>query len=267
MVYLPTISRLVFEDRGLATSSTEKVELKLVPILKMLVVIAVVASVIVLMDWALRLFFQYEVLVRDSFWIIADLVHVPQFVIPFGLIWYITRGKLSEYGFNSRQDPPIFTHRRMLALGGGVGLLLSLEYILQAVRGEVVGIPQPVTVVNVLGNLSFQWIVVGLAEETMFRGLIQTYLMSNLKGWVRLLGHDLHAGTVVGAIFWGLFHFLNVLTVPVGSVVFVVVLTTVAGLLMGYAYQKTGSLLTTVIVHNTMFGVPLTVGYVLYWLL
>lgn len=48
---------------------------------------------------------------------------------------------------------------------------------------------------------------------------------------------------------------------------FFVVLTTVAGLLMGYAYQETGSLLTTIIVHNTIFGVPLTVGYILYWLL
>jgi len=52
-----------------------------------------------------------------------------------------------------------------------------------------------------------------------------------------------------------------------GSVVFTVVLTTVAGLGMGYAYQETGSLLTTILVHNTIFGVPLTIGYILYWLL
>lgn len=51
---------------------------------------------------------------------------------------------------------------------------------------------------------------------------------------------------------------------PLGSVVFVVLLTIVAGLLMGYAYQETGSLLTTMIVHNTLFGVPLTIGYLLY---
>ena len=54
---------------------------------------------------------------------------------------------------------------------------------------------------------------------------------------------------------------------PLGPVVFLVMLTTVAGLFMGYAYQETGSLLTTVIVHNTLFGIPLAVGYVLYWLL
>ena len=101
----------------------------------------------------------------------------------------------------------------------------------------------------------------------MFRGLIQTYLMNNLRGYVKVLGHDLHIGTVLGALFWGAFHFINVLVMPLGSVVFVVILTTVAGLFMGYAYQETGSLLTTIIVHNTLFGVPLTVGYILHWLL
>ena len=45
------------------------------------------------------------------------------------------------------------------------------------------------------------------------------------------------------------------------------IVLTAAGLLMGYAYQETGSLCTTIIVHNTIFGVPLTVGYILHWLL
>jgi len=113
-----------------------------------------------------------------------------------------------------------------------------------------------VPVISVLGNMTFQWIVVGLSEETMFRGLIQTYLMNNLRGYVKILGHDLHIGTVIGAILWGAFHFLNILVMPLESVVFVVALTTIAGLFMGYAYQETGSLLTTIIVHNTPSSAP-----------
>jgi membrane protease YdiL (CAAX protease family) len=54
---------------------------------------------------------------------------------------------------------------------------------------------------------------------------------------------------------------------PIGPVVFLVVLTTAIGLILGYAYQRTGSLLTTIIMHNTIFGVPLTIGYLLNWLL
>lgn len=106
----------------------------------------------------------------------------------------------------------------------------------------------------------------GVSEVTMFRGLMQTYLMNNLTGYVKLLGHDLHVGTVIGAIIWGLFHFVNILLMPLTPVVLFVILTTIAGLFMGYAYQETSSLLTTIIVHNTIFGVPLTIGYILYWL-
>lgn len=243
------------------------VELKLVPVAKMLGVTFVVALTIVLIDATLRSFPNFETIVRDSSWILADLVHIPQFLVAFVLICYITRGRLREYGFNPNQKPPVFTHTRMLGLGVLFGLLMSLRYVSQIVQNAPVDVPQPVTLVSVLGNMSFQWIVVGLSEETMFRGLIQTYLMDNLKGYFKILGHDLHLGTVIGAILWGVFHFLNFLVMPVRSVVFLVILTTVAGLFMGYAYQETRSLLTTIIVHNTIFGVPLTIGYILYWLL
>jgi len=74
-------------------------------------------------------------------------------------------------------------------------------------------------------------------------------------------------GKVIGAILFSVFHFINILVMPLGPVVFFVVLTTVADLRMGYAYQETRSLLTTIIVHNTIFGVPRTIGYILYWLL
>ena len=240
---------------------------RVAPIARMLGVTVIVAFLIVAIHEALRTRSDYAAIMEHASWIVADLVHIPQFLLPLALIWMISRGRLSEYGFNLNQKPPIFTHARMLGLGAFFGLLMSVGHIASAVKGTPLDLPRPVTTANILGNLTFQWIVVGLSEETMFRGLIQTYLMRNLEGRVRFHGHDLHMGTVVGAVIWGLFHFINILIMPLGPVLLTVALTIVAGLLMGYAYQETGSLLTTMIVHNTMFGLPLTVGYVLYWLL
>ena len=208
----------------------------------------------------------YESTIKNSSWIIAHAVHIPQFLIPFFMICLITKGRLGEYGFNLKQKPPIFTHKRMFILGLIFGLLMSLKYIPQVINKTPISIPRPVTSFNVIGNLSFQWIVVGLSEETMFRGFIQTYLMNNLKGFVRIAGHNLHIGTVTAAVLWGAFHFINILVMPIDSVIFFVIITTCAGLAMGYAYQETRSLLTTIIVHNTLFGVPLTVGYIIHWI-
>ena len=115
---------------------------------------------------------NYETLAGDSSWILATLVHIPQFLIPFLLICYITKGKLGEYGFNFKVKSPSLTHMRMLGLGVFFGLLMSLKYIPQIVEGAPIDIPQPITITSVIGNLAFQWIVVGLSEETLFRGLI-----------------------------------------------------------------------------------------------
>lgn len=248
------------------TIDTMQVEMKPAPVLKMLGVSAAVAFIIVLIYRILESLPHADALLSTSPWLLAHLVHIPQFVLPFLLILHITHGQPSTYGFNLNEDAHL-THRRMLAVGVGFGLIMSLKYIPQVIRTGSVEIPLPATAASIAGHMTFQWIVVGLSEETMFRGLIQTYLMKNLEGHVRLLGRSLHMGTVIAAVFWGAFHFLNILIMPLGPVVFYVILTTAIGLIMGYAYEKTGSLLTTIIVHNTIFGVPLTIGYILYWVL
>jgi len=240
-----------------------QVELKPTPIIKMLGVTAIVVLLIIFIDATFRSLPNNE----GFSWVEANLVHIPQFLIPFLLICYITKGKLGEYGFNLKEDPPIFTRKRMLRIGAIFGLLMSLRYIPQIIGNTPLDIPRPVTLVSVLGNMTFQWIVVGVCEETMFRGLIQTYLMNNLKGNVKIAKQEFHIGTIIGAVFWGGFHFINILFMPLGTVIFLVILTSAVGLLLGYAYQRTGSLLTTIIVHNVLFGVPLTVGYILYLLL
>ncbi|RLI14543.1 MAG: hypothetical protein DRO43_03720 [Candidatus Hecatellales archaeon] len=147
---------------------------------------------------------SYYANIKDS-WILADLVHIPTFMIPFLLICYITGGNLKEYGFNLNEEK-FFTHKRMVTVGVFFGILLSLRYILQIAWHTPLVIPHTVTVLNIVGNMTFQWIIVGISEETMFRGLIQTYL-------------------------------------------------------------RTGSLLTTIIIHNTIFGTHLTIGYAIYWIL
>ena len=232
------------------------VKLRSAPIFRMLAVSLVVA-------WSIFIISEN---IQGSPLLLAILVHVPQFVIPFAIILYMTHGNPRSYGFNLEEDPPEFSHRRMFFIGLVSGLVMSIQYLVQIAKGLALDIPQPVTPVDVLGHMVFQWIIVGLSEETMFRGLIQTYLMENLDGYVDVAGHGVHVGTVAAALFWGGFHFINVLNMPFSSAVLTVLITTPIGLLLGYAYQRTGSLLTTILVHNTLFGVPLTIGYVLYFM-
>lgn len=239
---------------------------KLEPIAKMLTVAVVVIVLIAFIFIGFMLLPDYESLMNESGWILAALVHIPQFLIPFLLIYYVSKGNLKEYGFNLREVPH-FTHKRMFGIGVFFGLVFSLSYVIQLVTDVPLDIPYPVTPLNIVGNMTFQWIIVGVSEETMFRGLIQTYLMERLEGNVEIAGREFHVGTVIAAIFWGGFHFINVLVgMPINAAFFLVLITSAIGLLMGYAYQKTGSLLTTIVIHNTIFGVPTLIGYILYFL-
>ena len=230
------------------------IKLRALPILLMLTVTFTVA---------LNIYVIYS-LVTVSPWLLAILVHIPQFLLPFLIILYLTAGKPGEYGFNLNEDPPEFSHRRMLFIGLLSGVVLYIPNFIQIMKGVPIDVPQPLDFITVLGNLGFQWIIVGLSEETMFRGLIQTYLMNNLEGYVDLAGNRLHIGTIIAAIFWGGFHIINVLNMPLSSAILTVLITTPIGLLMGYAFQRTRSILTTILVHNTLFGVPLTISYILY---
>ena len=242
------------------------VRLKLEPIGKMLAIAVIVTILIIFIFAGFMLLPDYESLMNESGWILAGLVHIPQFLIPFLLIYHISKGNFKEYGFNLGEAPH-FTHKRMLVIGLLFGLLFSLRFIIQIVTGARLDIPYPVTPLNIVGNMAFQWIIVGVSEETMFRGLIQTYLMKRLEGNVEIVGREFHVGTVIAAIFWGGFHFINILVgMPIDTAFFLVLITTAIGLLMGYAYQRTRSLLTTIIVHNTIFGVPALIGYILYFL-
>lgn len=203
----------------------EQISIRAAPIIKMLGVTIIVALAIILIYSLLRLHPNFASIAKYSSWIIADLVHIPQFVIPFVLIIYLTSGDLNKYGFKFKPKPSSFTHAKMFGLGMLFGFLMSIQPIMQFIRGGPIDIPQPVTAASFWGNMTFQWIVVGLSEETMFRGLIQTYLMINLTGYFKVMGHDLHIGTIIGAVIWGMFHFINILMMPLGSVVSTVVLT------------------------------------------
>jgi len=241
-------------------------KIKFLPIAKMVCVTCIVVLSIILINSSVKVSPRFSIIISNSSWILPTLVHIPQFLLPFLLILYLSKGRLEQYGFNLNESPPIFTRKRMAQIGLISGLLLSLKYIPQMISSRSLEIPQPVTQGNILGSLAFQWVVVGLCEETMFRGLIQTYLMDNLQGHVDIFGHDFHIGTAIGAVIWGVFHLINILVMPWGPTLLTVILTTVTGLFMGYAYQETRSLYTTIIVHNTLFGIPLSIGYIIYFL-
>ena len=115
------------EDQSRNTEELIQIRLRPAPIVKMLVVTVIVALIIIYIYAALRTLPNFESIMTDHSWLVADLVHAPQFLVPFMIICWITRGSLGEYGFNLRQNPPVFTHNRLHPLLAVV--IASIDYL------------------------------------------------------------------------------------------------------------------------------------------
>ena len=120
-----------------------QIKFKLPPIFKMLGVTVLVVVIIVAIHIGFKSYpYKYS-------WILVDLSHIPQFLIPFLMICYLSKGKLKEYGFNLNEES-FFTHKRMAIIGVSFGILISLRYIPQVVEHALLDIPYPVTLANVI---------------------------------------------------------------------------------------------------------------------
>lgn len=109
-------------------------------------------------------------------------------------------------------------------------LLAPVEYI---ILGPPAWIPKN-TVFNILVLALVMIFFVGLAEELMFRALIQTYLGKLLKPWL---------GLVLTSLLFGLMH-------GVWTSYLELVFTFAAGLLFGYLYHRTRNLPFIAVLHG-----------------
>jgi len=84
-------------------------------------------------------------------------------------------------------------------------------------------------------------LVVGPAEELLFRGVVQTFLRETLSAWPAILG--------AGALFGVIHVFALVRSSGAGTLLSIVVITAV-GVALGWLYERTGSLPAAMVAHG-----------------
>ena len=210
---------------------------------------------------------EFNLLAQNSPWISKCIADFVAFAIGMVIIWHISKGRLRDFGFT-------FATRNLklkvsIAIGVALGLIgILIDHLPQVISGSSL---EPVysytlSLVNILGMMSFQWIFVGIFEETITRGLVQTPLMNELKGTVSIFRWDFHIGSVIAAIIFGLGHF--------GPHVFFggswvslplhLAFATLCGFGSSYIYQETKSLAGPILMHNMVDGLLYTVDLLFY---
>jgi membrane protease YdiL (CAAX protease family) len=211
----------------------------------------------------------FKLLAENSTWLPKYIGDSLAFLVTMIMIWRISQGNFREYGFTLKgRDLKL---KASLALGVFLALLGILDTYLPDVisAGSLViepAHPYPLTVVNILGMMSFQWIFVGIFEEPLARGLVQTYLMNKMKGTISIFKWDFHIGTVITAILFGVGHFGPHIFFGGSwlSLIPHLIFATLFGLAAGYIYQETKSLAGPILMHNIVDGLLYSFDYLFY---
>jgi membrane protease YdiL (CAAX protease family) len=105
--------------------------------------------------------------------------------------------------------------RRALAVVAGVMLAL-FAIALVLLRAHVIASPSSPPRASLRETLVFQFLIVAVEEELVWRGFVQSFLDDALPGRVRLLGADLGWGALISALAFTLMHHLHVQLDPLG---------------------------------------------------
>lgn len=158
------------------------------------------------------------------------------------LAWYFWLGRRFPVGTLSRRELLPWSVLSLLAVAGN-----SLQAF--SAPPTVVHLPAPLLLV---AELIFLALVVGPAEELLFRGVVQSGINGSLHREVRLLGWPLRLGTLVAAVAFGLWHLVNLSYQALGPTVEQVLAATVIGLVVGIVYDRTRNLVGAAILHSLL---------------
>jgi membrane protease YdiL (CAAX protease family) len=118
---------------------------------------------------------------------------------------------------------------------------------------------------NLVGSLTFSGLYAGTVEEILFRGLLMTFLMHRMSGRLRLGCFDVHVAGVIVAVLFSLSHLGSFWTesfrVAAGQQAYAFVF----GVIYAYWYEKSGSLLPSIIGHNLGNLVEYLFAFLMVW--
>ena len=199
-------------------------------------------------------------LLKEREWIGLYENHFWQLVFALILIGVFSGGKFSDWGLNIRNASVSWRILKKYCVVYFF-IVLIVNVLPPVLHHDPPSLGYPLTVSNILGWLSFEWIFVGISEEIMFRGLIHTFLTRTWTGVWTVAGLTIPSAGLITTIIFCLAH-IN----PLHPHVYWLqqVFAFGVGIYYSAVYHRTGSLLNPILAHNYGDGLIFAVLYVLH---
>jgi uncharacterized protein len=197
-------------------------------------------------EWALRLFGMDQIMSKP--WIALFASHFTQLCIALAAIAWVGRMRFRDYGFRRPEGKSYVG--AAVAYGVLFGLIMTVVDYLPQILAQTAPQDMPLTKVSLAGWLSFEGLFVGISEEVPFRGLLQTFLMKRTTGRVRFWKYEMHVAGILLAFLFALAHLSSFWQEPFWSALGQQGYAFALGILYAYWFEKSGSLLASIVGHN-----------------
>jgi uncharacterized protein len=200
-------------------------------------------------------------LLASHSWIQAYDHHLMQLLFALALIAILSRGRFTEFGLNLSNAAASWRILWKFCLVYSVAVFfVNVAHPLFTHTPPT--FDYPLTRANVIGWLSFEGLFVGVSEEILFRGLMQTYLARTWRGVVHIKRLAVPTAGIVTTILFCLAH-INLLHPHPSWAQQVWAFG--LGIYYSTVYYRTKSLLNPILAHNFSDGIIFAALYLLYW--
>jgi membrane protease YdiL (CAAX protease family) len=177
------------------------------------------------------------------------LQHAFQLLLSLVAIMLIKRHVPADYGLHLPRGRSYAGPALLLGAVFGI-IMLLVDFAPNIMSGHPPALGYKLTPQHVAGWLLFAGIYVGPTEETLFRGLLVTYLATVMPGRVRWGRWDVSVGGIVVAVVFALAHVTSFWTEPLEAAIGQQIYAIALGILYAYFLEKSRSLLAPMLAHN-----------------
>lgn len=194
--------------------------------------------------WKIALLFDYSAIDRDGTFMSVSVHHIVMGIISLGILYILQNKWNFDFKLKAKVD------KAGIQYTAGYCIAMLLYYIvwyvvIGFVLDAIAEYDYELNAVNVLGTLSFQLLLSGIAEELVFRGLPVVCLQAV---WGRNSKYANGAILIVSSLLFTVAH-MN-FTLSFSGQWYNLLYVFVGGMLYGMVYMKSNSILYPMIMHG-----------------
>jgi uncharacterized protein len=206
-----------------------------------IIIAGLLAFIVIIVESILRS--GLTILMTSDIWLIESVVLIGSIITSMIIIATLSRGKVSTFGF---KKPDRMHYGRMLLFSFGVGLSASVLQML--LPGEGLTFVDDYSFIQII---LFIWIGRSMAEELIFRGLMQSFLSPLAGQGGSIFKVRISLPVFISTLCFALIH-LMLLSMGIDNytVAGIVVFAFILGLMAGYYREKSESLVPAIVIHS-----------------